>query len=250
MINLFRSTAFSYPKTDSKQNEDSVLVTKKINDGFILAIADGVGSYEGAYHASSTTIKYLNNLQNFDFIDGEKLFSGLKDNLRKISINNDNYRNAATTLTLAFLNKNKLYIAHIGDCRLYVLIDNKLKCLTKDHTQHQKFLDEKIYTKKELKELNGGNIITSAISEKFLRKYDFFSVPISELIQKDGKISLFLMSDGAHHYWEERPRFSINTMNNILRFSNSLSNRIVNKGLIDDSSFIGAEFIIAENNIV
>ncbi|TCB77915.1 PP2C family protein-serine/threonine phosphatase [Acinetobacter sp. ANC 4173] len=246
MISLFRSAAFSYPKIDSKQNEDSILVAKKVNDGFILAVADGVGSYEGAYHASSNTIEYLNKLKSFDFSDGETLFSELKDSLRKITTNNENYKNAATTLTLAYLNKDKLYIAHIGDCRLYVLIDNKLQCLTKDHTQHQKFLDEKIYTKKELKELDGGNIITSAISEKFLRKYDFFSISLSDLVQNDGKLSLFLMSDGAHHYWEERPRFSINTMKNILRFSNSLSNRILNKGLIDDSSFVGAEFIVAE----
>lgn len=246
MISLCKSTAFSYPKTESRLNEDSILITKKVSEGFILAVADGVGSYEGAYQASSTIIKYINDLDSFDYNDGEKFFSELKDSIKKLSEIDENYRNAATTLTLAFINSNKLYVAHIGDCRLYVLQNDKLRCLTKDHTQHQKFLDEKIYTKKELKNLDGGNIITSAISQKFLRTYDFFNVPITELLQSNGKLSLFLMSDGAHYHWEERPRFSTSTMNNVLRFGNSLHNRILNKGLIDDTSFIGAEFIVTE----
>ena len=246
MIGLVRSTAFSYPKNNSKQNEDSILVAKKVNNGFILAIADGVGAYDGAYEASSSAINFLNKLDSFDYKDGADLFFDLKENFKKFSINNEKYKNAATTLTVAFINSNQLYVAHIGDCRLYVLIDNKLKCLTKEHAQHQKFLDEKIYTKSELKKLDGGNIITSAISEKYLRSYEFFNIPIEDLVQNNGKLSLFLMSDGAHHYWEDRPRFSVNTMTNILRFSNSLSNRIVNKGLIDDTSFVGAEFMIVE----
>ncbi|MDN5512400.1 MAG: serine/threonine-protein phosphatase, partial [Acinetobacter sp.] len=62
MISLCKSTAFSYPKTESRLNEDSILITKKLSDGFILAVADGVGSYEGAYQASSATIKYINDL--------------------------------------------------------------------------------------------------------------------------------------------------------------------------------------------
>ncbi|QIO06789.1 PP2C family protein-serine/threonine phosphatase [Acinetobacter shaoyimingii] len=244
MITICKSSVFSYPKIINKTNEDSILSPKKLGDGFIFAIADGVGSYEGACEASSLTIQYLNSLISFEYTEGSILFAELKENLKRITNINEKYRNAATTLTLAYVRSDSITIAHIGDCRLYALVDNRLKCLTKDHTQHQKFLDEKIYTKKELRKLDGGNIITSAISEKFLRSYDFFEIPINELISSDGKLSFFLMSDGAHHHWEERPRFSNNTMNNVLRFSNSLNNRILNKGLVDDTSFIGVDFKI------
>ncbi|WP_373926782.1 PP2C family protein-serine/threonine phosphatase, partial [Enterobacter hormaechei] len=63
-----------------------------------------------------------------------------------------------------FVDDEGLHIGHVGDCRLYVKTDSKLKQITKDHTQHQKLLDDKIYSKSELKQLPGKNTLTTAIA--------------------------------------------------------------------------------------
>lgn len=50
------------------------------------------------------------------------------------------------------------------------------------------------------------------------------------------------MSDGAHHFWEKRPKFSIETLKNPIRFASSLQRRINKNTSIDDYSLIAVTF--------
>ena len=124
----------------------------------MIAVADGVGSYDGAQNASQSAIRELpelvrkGNLQNMT-----SLFFSLKEGVSSLSEMNIKFSHAATTLTFCFVDDEGLHIGHVGDCRLYVKTDSKLKQITKDHTQHQKLLDDKIYSKSELKQLPGKN---------------------------------------------------------------------------------------------
>ncbi|RAZ00898.1 serine/threonine-protein phosphatase, partial [Enterobacter hormaechei subsp. xiangfangensis] len=52
---------------------------------------------------------------------------------------------------------------------------------------------------------------------------------------------LIVMSDGAHHFWEKRPRFSVNTLSEPSRFCSSLKKRIENGPPIDDYSVIAVK---------
>ncbi|OTP93230.1 PP2C family protein-serine/threonine phosphatase [Gilliamella apicola] len=243
MLNLISSCNFSYPKEPYRNNEDSILTPKKVGDGYLLAVADGVGSYEGADKASKLVIEHIEHYSekiirsdfNYLFNDLKKILSDLDDL---------GLPRAATTLTLAYLNRKGLRIGHIGDCRLYVKNGKKLKLLTKDHTQYQKLLDEKIYTKKELKEIGGKNILTTAISKYIHMTFDDIFIPLSKLPIENGKITLFIMSDGAHSFWDNSPRFSEKTMSNVIKFSNSLLRRIERKLPTDDYSMVSAEFAL------
>lgn len=243
MLNLISSCNFSYPKEPHRNNEDSILTPKKVGDGYLLAVADGVGSYKGADKASKLVIEHIEHYS-------EKIirsdFNYLFNNLKKILSDLDDLGlpRAATTLTLAYLNRKGLRIGHIGDCRLYVKNGKKLKLLTKDHTQYQKLLDEKIYTKKELKEIGGKNILTTAISKYIHITFDEIFIPLPELPIENGKITLFIMSDGAHSFWDNSPRFSEKTMSNVIKFSNSLLRRIERKLPTDDYSMVSAEFAL------
>jgi len=244
MFNLISSCNFSYPKEPHRINEDSILTPKKIGNGYLFAVADGVGSYKGADKASKLVINFIDNLLENNFEDIDFIFYQLKTNISKLS-DNIELSQAATTLTFAYLNKTGLSIGHIGDCRVYVRDGKKLKLLTKDHTQHQKLLDEKIYTKKELKKMEGKNILTTAISKYIEMTFDNIFVPLSKLPIENGKIALFIMSDGAYSFWDTSPRFSEKTMSNIIKFSNSLLRRIEKKSPIDDYSLVSAEFSLS-----
>lgn len=240
MISLVEISAFSFPKKPAEVNQDFILLPKKIDDGYLMAVADGVGSYKGGDKASRIAIKYLDALnKSSDLYDVDKLFLNIKNAIYDdLSYDND-FSGAATTLTFVFINDKGLLIGHIGDCRAYIKKGYKLKQVTKDHTQYQKLIDEKVFTKKYLKDKKAKNILTTAIASNVYMQCESYIIPVEELPLNDGCFCLFLMSDGAHEIWENRPRFSHNTMNNVTHFSSSLRRRIETKGPIDDYSLVG-----------
>lgn len=232
MIRLQSSAAFS--GSLNKINQDTILPFNQHKNSYLFAIADGVGGYAGGEIASNIAISTLYEVKN----DVGTVFTAT---LEKIKALPSDLKKASTTLTFGYLSEEGLYIGHIGDCRLYIKQGNKLRQKTKDHTSHQRLLDEGIYTKKELKELSGKNIITTAISTQVEMKPDEYFIPINEIKDENDEIFIYLMSDGAHHFWEHRPRFSDNTMKSITKFSAALQKRI-EKAPVDDYSLIALQF--------
>lgn len=240
MISLVETSSFSYPKTLDRTNQDSILAPRKLENGYLLAVADGVGSYSGGENASQIAIGHLESLtEQKTLFNSEELFSEIKNKIINFSQSEEKYSKAATTLTLAFLSSEGLFVSHIGDCRIYIKEGNSLTQLTKDHTQFQKLVDEKIFTKKYLSETKAKSILTTAIAPNVEMYIDSFFIPWDSLPIENHAISLYIMSDGAHHFWEKRPRFSENTMNCMSQFFNSFKRRIERAAPIDDYSTVG-----------
>ncbi|MBT3145057.1 protein phosphatase 2C domain-containing protein [Neptunomonas phycophila] len=240
MPNLIESSAFSFPKNQDRKNQDSILAPRRLDDGYLLAVADGVGSYPGGDIASKIAIEYLRKITSKEHLfNTEKVLSEIKDRIIQLSKKNESYLQAATTLTFAFINNDGLKVSHIGDCRVYIKEGERLKQLTKDHTQFQKLVDEKAFTKKYLEGTKARSILTTAISPNVEMKADSFFIPRAELPCESNIFNIYIMSDGAHHFWEKRPRFSPNTMNSISQFSNSFKRRIEKLSPIDDYSYVG-----------
>lgn len=237
-MRLLSIDTFSFAKDRNGINQDSILPLHKLNNGYIFGIADGVGGYLGGEIASKIAIECLES--DFSIYNPERVFH---ETLSKIKSLPDEYKKSATTLTFGYITNDKLLIGHIGDCRLYIKEGNKLRQKTKDHTTHQRLLDEKLYTKKELKELPGKNVITTAISSQVEMLYNIIVLPIEDLKEADNKITICIMSDGAHSFWEKCPRFSENTMNSTAKFASALQRRI-EKEPSDDYSLIIIKFEI------
>ncbi|MEG3135547.1 PP2C family serine/threonine-protein phosphatase [Rouxiella sp. T17] len=243
MLNLISSSFFSCSKEVGRINQDSALPPVKIPNGYLFAIADGLGGYKGGKEASQKVIDYL--IENFSYEQKTELlnlFPKLKEELKSLSETDKELVNAASTLTLCHVTAEYVFIAHIGDCRLYAKKSLKLIQLTKDHTQHQAYIDEGIFTSRELKHAKGKNILTTAISKTLELNYNLIKIPIEELVDENGFLSLFIMSDGAHSFWEKRPRFSSNTLSEPSRFITSLKNRIEKGPPSDDYSAIAVKF--------
>ncbi|MEI7209235.1 protein phosphatase 2C domain-containing protein [Pectobacterium carotovorum] len=238
MIELLSCGAFSYPKDHERDNQDALLLPQQCDDGFIFAIADGVGSYAGAKEAAQSAVDYLSRNKSKASSDPKAIISSIKEKIAEISKDEIEKRRAATTLSYCVVGHGALNVIHVGDTRVYVKSENKLKLLTKDHTQHQELLDEGLYNKKELEEIPGKNMLTAAISKLLPINYQHIVLPLTDLMDQRGIVTLFIMSDGAHHFWERRPRFSPNTLNNATSFSSNLYKRIQRVGPIDDHSLI------------
>ena len=233
MLHLISSSTYCFPKELARQNQDHILAPQKYQSGYLFAVADGVGGYKGGEIASQIAIQNLMR-------DPQNVFT---QSLAEIKQLPEEYQRASTTLTFAYLTEEGLHIGHIGDCRLYIKQGNKLRQKTKDHTTHQRLLDEKIYTKKELKEQPGKNIITTAISTQVEMKPDEFFIPIDELKDENNEVFIYIMSDGARHFWEHGPRFSDATMHTTSRFAAALQKRI-EKAPTDDYSLVAIQFKI------
>ncbi|MCT9388689.1 PP2C family protein-serine/threonine phosphatase [Acinetobacter nosocomialis] len=230
MYRFVECGSFSFPKPDKDVNEDFLLLpTYDLESNIIFAIADGVGSLNGANKASSLVIETISKIvkeeQSFSI---EHALKKVKEEIDSLSSFEEKYSQAATTLTLVKINKEELIIGHVGDCRAYVKKHNKLLQLTKDHTRYQQLLDAGEISKRKLsnhkKELS--SILIRAISARVDLQFDIVSLPINELIDNDGSIIISLMSDGAYNYWHKRPKFSDKTMSSPLSFVTSLRKRI------------------------
>lgn len=250
MFSLISCASFSIAKNPNKQNEDSILLPIRLDEGYLFGIADGVGSYEGAREASNTATNFLMSLnqnsiiKNSQFIDIKDIFEKIKYKIELLSNENEIFKDAATTLTLCYVDNYGIRIGHIGDSRLYLKLNNQLIQITKDHTRHQQLLDAKLYTAKQLKKVSGKNILTTALSKNIEMNYDEYYLSLEDLNKyrdEENNIIINIMSDGTHSIWETRPKFSPKTLSSPLAFSSSLLRRINRVGAEDDHSLISVK---------
>lgn len=148
-----------------KINQDSLLVKHILykNEEVLLAIVcDGMGGLQKGELASKTVIEafaewFDNEIVGFitDSLSSKKLFSRWKElinenNKKLMEYGARNNISLGTTLSLILFYKKEYYIAHIGDGRIYFLL-NEIYQLTKDQTVVQREIDNGIITNEEAK---------------------------------------------------------------------------------------------------
>lgn len=244
-VSAFSEMRNKFSPEKPQKNEDSFVAPLKKQDGFLFGVADGVGAYLGAKAASKFVCEYLESIPKIshDYIENY-LTNDLKDNFQKFIEDQDSdHSKASTTLSFCFLDDKGLSIWHVGDCRIYIQKENKLIQVTNDHTQYQQLIDKKIYNKRELKEKNiNRNVLTSAISPLLELENDYKYISNEELKKYGEYMSIYLMTDGAYHFWDLKKSFSKTTLTDITRFSNALKRRIERKGPIDDYTLLSLKF--------
>ncbi len=245
-VSVFSEEKEKFCSEKTKENEDSFFISISREEGFLFGVADGVGSYKGAKEASNFVCNYIPNISNLNHNYLEhSLRKDLNENFEEYikGLSTDYFR-ASTTLSFCFLNDDGLSIWHAGDSRIYIKKDNKLVQLTNDHTEYQELLDQKIYSKRELKEKNiSSSTLTNAVSTFMDLENDYTYIPYESLKEDYGQdISIYLMSDGAYHFWDLKKSFSKSTMDDTIKFTNALKRRIEKKGPIDDYTLIAFNF--------
>ncbi|MCG8635993.1 MAG: protein phosphatase 2C domain-containing protein [Desulfobacterales bacterium] len=126
------------------ENQDRFLI-RKIRQGHILAVADGVGGNGGGAVAARAVISAV---RDFDF-SGTDLERELRlalgkgeKKIREKSAGQPDLAGMGTTLTLAAVTEGPIRWIHVGDTRLYRLSGGKLTQVTTDHTFIQDLIDD------------------------------------------------------------------------------------------------------------
>lgn len=124
------------------ENEDTFIATKlEDSDEILCAAIDGLGGYEGGEVAADiarrTIIDYMNNVKVGQPLERLKNALTEANNAIVNHKNSDPMRNQMGCVVSAGLfnaAQSRLWMAHIGDSRLYQFRDGKLEKLSHDHS--------------------------------------------------------------------------------------------------------------------
>lgn len=192
------------------ENQDYFkLVTPRdeaLNNGtdFIAIVADGMGGHQGGAVASKLASKKLSelltNLPYSDCADCKSFESALSIAIHETNTfvyteaRNQGLEGMGTTLVVAVVIGNQLYIGNVGDSRAYILPkeSSTLELVTKDHSWVMEQVEAGFIDAKEALDHPRRNIITRSIGTASEVTPDIFQRVIS-----DGD-RLLLCTDGLH----------------------------------------------------
>ncbi len=161
-------------------NEDSfIIINNTVNDsiGAIAVVADGLGGENAGEIASTLAVKsvsnYFDSVSNQD-ITAAKIQGHLKKSIlsahKKViehTLMHSGTRGMATTLAVAWIRENRLYVSWVGDSRCYCYSNDKgLEQLTHDHSYVQQLIDSGELTKDEAAFHPLGHIITQSVGNE------------------------------------------------------------------------------------
>lgn len=190
-----------------KINQDSLLLKAyETDNGYVcLAIvADGVGGLYKGELANATVIRWFgqwfeqyisdeNYLQNDIFEEWKQLINSLNQEIGEYS-SEINERMGTTVVAALFVN-DKVYVANVGDSRLYKINNRKVTQVTVDQTVVQYQLSQGIITKEYALNDSMSGVLLQSIGSNEEIKVDFYT----EDINKEDRF--LLCSDGFTQVW-------------------------------------------------
>lgn len=184
-------------------NEDSYAILEQAG-GYPLALilADGMGGHRRGELASKIAVDYVRERlaqELLSFNSADELCRQLADTVEKAnikvylgSLSDEENRGMGTTLTLAVILADQMLLAHVGDCRAYLLRGGELRQLTVDHTLVQELVNSGSLTPAESLQHPRRNVLTRALGVPEYLQPDLLNIP---LMAGD---RILLCSDGLH----------------------------------------------------
>lgn len=193
---------------ERKKNDDSLLVIVGSADGDdeppdfgLLCVADGLGGQEHGAAASAISVRMLaSSLTRGAILDLLALEPerqpGSTEDLVRLSMQQANREvrsraeGGASTLTIALVVGDQVTIGHVGDTRAYLITEDNIQQLTRDHSLVQELVDTGTITEEEALTHPQRNVLWNAMGKAIDVKVDVatHSTPL------DGY--LMLCSDG------------------------------------------------------
>lgn len=164
------------------------------NQGWLFALADGVGGHEKGEVASRTAIDAV--LQGFrEAPKGQPLSSLLQSLVRRANtrvLDAGMNSGMATTLVACALRYDRVVIAHVGDSRCYLVRGKTAELLTRDHTIASEHARLGFLSSAEAAQSQARHILSRSLGTELSVSPD-----ISEYQVVPGDV-LLLCSDGLH----------------------------------------------------
>lgn len=168
----------------------------------LFVVADGMGGHKAGDYASKEGVgMVISHIQKDDDFNPIKLIR-----LAMESANQEIYQEAktqegmegmGTTMVVATIIDHYMYVANVGDSRLYVINETSIHQVTRDHSLVEEMVRSGGISKEEAKHHSQKNVITRAIGGDLKVNVDFFDVKLKE------EDVILLCSDGLYNMVEE-----------------------------------------------
>lgn len=227
-----------FAKTDKgkkrRMNQDYVFATDKAL-GFLpnlFLLADGMGGHKAGDYAS----RYLVETLKEKLAASEKApvvrlltreISKVNEELFRLSLENENLSGMGSTLVCAVIEENILTVANIGDSRAYLVHQNRIRQITRDHSFVEEMVERGMMRRGSSEYQSSKNIITRAVGIEKQVEAEFFEIEL-----KKGDYVL-LCSDGLSNMADNE------SILNIIMDNSSVKSKV--QALIDLANINGGK---------
>ena len=179
-------------------NEDSVTIVNNDKKEFVLAIADGMGGHKAGEVASSIAIEHIiNSFYKLETMGNKddaiewlrQIVKEINDKIFDYAKENPESKGLGTTLVIAIKTEDYILYGNIGDSSGYVIKNNTLHKVTRDHTLVNLLVSTGELTEEEAKHHPRKNVLMRALGANDPIEIDIFDVDTTVK-------GLFLCSDG------------------------------------------------------
>lgn len=152
----------------------------------LYIVADGMGGHRAGDFASRLSVevfsKEVQEQKSRTMIGTMECALHLaNESLRREAASNPDYEGMGTTLVAATLTEDKLYIANVGDSRLYLMNKSgQMRQITQDHSLVEEMILKGELDRKDAKHHPNKNVITRALGAAEHVVPDFFEVELWE----------------------------------------------------------------------
>lgn len=168
----------------------------------LYIVADGMGGHRAGDLASKYAVEtFVEQIRN---AKGDNPITIISDAIKytnsgliSLAASSEDYTGMGTTFVAATIFDNSMYVANIGDSRLYVLSD-EIRQITRDHSLVEEMVTNGTIGREEARTHEKKNVITRAIGGAATVMADFFEVEL-------GNNNVIIMcSDGLSNMIEDR----------------------------------------------
>ncbi|MEW6275778.1 MAG: Stp1/IreP family PP2C-type Ser/Thr phosphatase [Bacillota bacterium] len=157
-------------------NEDYLSVCPDLG---LFAVADGMGGHQAGEIASKLALQVLERFLR-SYLSGcadigVVLAEGVQEANRlvyQMSTNHPGCRGMGTTLSCTVIRDRRLYLAHVGDSRIYLLQKGNIAQLTEDHSVVQEMVRNGSITEEQARQHPYRHVLTRALGVEPLVEVD------------------------------------------------------------------------------
>lgn len=231
-----------------KTNQDFVYTSEQSVGRLpnLFLVADGMGGHKAGDYASKITVETIveKAAASRETEPGEILreaISAANTLVRELAGKSPELEGMGTTVVAAICDGMRLYVANVGDSRLYVANRRQIVQITRDHSWVEEMVRRGGIPREEARNHEKKNIITRAVGAEETVQADFFTVGLEE-----GDVVL-MCTDGLTNMLEdEEIRMILEGSRDIVEKAEELVRAANDRGGSDNISVILIEPSFAE----
>ena len=184
-----------------EKNQDQAVTAINLKDQVLGLVCDGMGGHKAGEIASHVVENHVLTCfrANPPFLDDEEVENWLIDTVleahqivKRMANMDEDTKGMGTTVAIAVVIEDDVYLCHVGDSRIYLYDCHCLKQVTKDHTLVNELIERGAISIEEGKNHRQKNVLMQALG------VDMDIVPEMKKVSLKGR-NILICSDGLYN---------------------------------------------------